>query len=317
VTRKSANNRKTADRRFAPFADRADLAVRKTADPIDSYHGRFGYQEDFIGAGSKRVPLPGLGEWRSRDRAAYRTDEPSEYVLRYEHFSVVVSCERRMPLFSAVNIAGGTRTRRISRTNVWKLDPRISAEYQILTECYGREDEGYFSRGHMTRREDANWGTKTVATRADADTFHVTNAVPQAQSFNSPVWLGLEQHLLTHTNQDDMKVSVITGPVFGKDDLEMFGVRVPSQFWKIIAFMHDRTGALSVTAYLASQAAQIAGLREAQFVFGRFRDWQVPMRRIARLTGLDFGALAGHDPLARADERFALELRRVSDVFTV
>jgi endonuclease G len=247
---------------------------------------------------------------------AYRLDASSEYTLPYEHFSVVVSRERRMPLYSAVNIGGGTRARRIPRTNVWKLDPRISAQYQILTECYGRENEGYFSRGHMTRREDANWGTKAIATRADADTFHVTNAVPQAQSFNSPVWLGLEQHLLSHTNQDDMKVSVITGPVFGNDDLEMFGVRIPSQFWKVIAFVHDRTSALSVTAYLASQATQVAGLRDAQFVFGRFRDWQVPVRRISRLSGLEFGTLVSHDPLAGADERFALELGRVSDVYT-
>ena len=302
--------------RFAPSPAREELRVRKTPESLESYVGRAGFDEEFIGSNARRVPLPGLGKWSGRERVAYRVDARDHYVLPYQHFSVVVSCERRMPLFSAVNIDGNGPRRRVSRTDVWKLDPRIPPKYQILEECYGRANEGFFSRGHMTRREDANWGSRQLAVLADADTFHVTNAAPQAQSFNSPVWLRLEDHLLTHTNEDNMRVSVITGPVFSEDDPEMFGVRVPTRFWKVITFVHDRTRKLTVTGYLASQAEQVAGLRDLQYVFGHYLDWQVPLRCIVRLSGLDFGPLLQCDPLAGADERFALQLEKASDVYT-
>jgi len=61
VTRKSDIDRDNVGRRFAPGPDRSALAVRKTADPLDSYDDRAGYNEDFIGPGSRRVALPELG----------------------------------------------------------------------------------------------------------------------------------------------------------------------------------------------------------------------------------------------------------------
>jgi endonuclease G, mitochondrial len=293
---------------------REELRVRKTADPIEDYLDRAGYGESFIGSGNRSVPLPGLA--RGAADVALRTDRAAESVLTYHHYSVVVAREWRMPLFSAVNRDGTVRRRKVPRTNVWKLDPRIDAKYQILEECYGREQDGFFSRGHMTRRKDANWGTAGIAAAADADTFHATNAVPQAQSFNSPIWLGLESHLLRHTNEDEMKVSVITGPVLSDGVPTMFSVRIPTQFWKVVAFVHDRTRKLTAVAYLASQADQVSALRDLQYVFGGYRDWQIPVRRLATLTGLDFGRLASCDPLTRADDRFAFEIRKVADVYT-
>jgi len=315
MTRKSRSS--GGIRRFAPSVERVDLAVRKTADPIESYANRIGYREDFLGTGVKLVPPPSLAHWEGPDRIVYRLDDSSQYLLTYEHFSVAVSRERRMPLFSAVNINGSTCKSRVARSNVWKLDPRIPAKSQILTECYGREGDGYFSRGHMTRREDAKWGPAPSARRAEADSFHVTNAVPQAQSFNAPIWLRLEDRLLKHARADGMKISVITGPVFADDDLEMFEVRVPRRFWKVIAFIHDDTHRLSLTGYIASQAEQVADLRQVQFVFGRYRGWQVPIRQIARLSDLDFDRCVRADVLASADDRFAFELRSVADVYTV
>jgi endonuclease G, mitochondrial len=260
------------------------------------------------------VPLPGLGRWA--DQVAVRIDVSGDAVLRYHHYSAVVVSEWRMPLFSAVNVDGTARRRKVARTDVWKLDPRIPAKCQILQECYGREREGFFSRGHMTRREDANWGPAKLAALADADTFHATNAVPQAQSFNSPIWLGLEAHLLKHTNADQMKVSVVTGPVFSEAAAVMFGVRIPSQFWKVIAFVHERSKKLTAVGYLASQSEQVTSLRDVQYVFGRYRDWQVPIRRLARISGLDFGTLTSCDPLSGADERFAFQLGKLTDVYT-
>ena len=51
-------------------------------------------------------------------------------------------------VFSAVNIDGARSDRTVKRTNVWRFDPRIGREFQILDGVYGNDKEGFFSRGH-------------------------------------------------------------------------------------------------------------------------------------------------------------------------
>ena len=83
--------------------------------------------------------------------------------------------------------------------------------------------------------------------------MHVTNTTPQMQAFNAPIWLALEDYALGHAKEDEMKISVFTGPYFDDHDPEMYGVRIPRAFWKIIAFVHDETGELCATGYEMNQ----------------------------------------------------------------
>ncbi|HEY3469710.1 MAG TPA: endonuclease, partial [Amycolatopsis sp.] len=56
------------------------------------------------------------------------------------------------------------------------------------------------------------------------------------------------------------------------------------------------------TAYLLSQEELIKGLEVAgEFSYGAYRTYQVPVRRIADLTGLSFGELPDADPLERLE----------------
>ena len=87
-----------------------------------------------------------------------------------------------------------------------------------MNECYGNPPK--FSRGHMTRREDPGWGDAKTAKRGNEDSMHVTNTTPQMQAFNAPIWLALEDYALQHAREDDMKISVFTGPYFATDDPE-------------------------------------------------------------------------------------------------
>jgi hypothetical protein len=76
------------------------------------------------------------------------------------------------------------------------------------------------------------------------------------------------------------------------------------------------TGRLTVTGYVTSQAAQIRELRETQFVFGKYKDWQVPLSSISARTRLDFSHLDRFDPLLPAGRRFALALDNFTDIYT-
>jgi endonuclease G len=258
---------------------------------VADYADRGGYDAKFLGQ-SLDIPLPDVTN--AADVLTFSTNGRPERVLRYEHFSVVMSKSRRMCRYSAVNIDGKQRAK-VGRTQ-WRTDPRIPKDAQISKECYGSAPK--FSRGHMTRREDPVWGAPQDASRANDDSMHVTNAVPQMQIFNAGIWLDLENYALFHARQDEMKISVFTGPFLTDDDPVMFGVPIPVEFWKVIAFIHDDTGQLSATGYTISQSSFIS---EDEFVFGQHKTAQRTIASIEQRAGLSFGDLSRHDPFVEAE----------------
>jgi endonuclease G len=248
---------------------------------------REGYDEAFLGK-KFGVPLPEVNA--AGDVLAFGANGQSDHVLRYEHFSVVMSRSRRLCHFSAVNI-DGKRFQSLPRGG-WRTDPRIPVNAQIIKECYGNAPK--FARGHMTRREDPIWGTGDAPGRGNSDSMHVTNVVPQMQPFNAGVWLDLEQFALQNARKDKMKISVFTGPFLTDNDPVKFGVQVPVEFWKVIAFIHDDTGRLSATGYTMSQKDF---LTDEEFVFGQHETNQTSIATIEQRAGLSFGELPHHDPL--------------------
>jgi endonuclease G len=292
---------------FARSGGEMERVTKALRDPSE-YGDRDGYQDDFLGESKDvRVPLPKL-----RDRAEAAPVKGGGIELDYHHFTVVQSRRRRMCFYSACNLHGAKSGKTDKRSDLWRYDPRIATKYQLIDECYGRSDDGLFSRGHMTRREDPVWGD--VKKVAEEDTFHATNAVPQMQGHNSPVWLALENHVLRNADKDDQKVTVITGPVLDAKDPVLYDVKVPVQLWKIVAFLRPVTKSLASVAYLDSQAEYLPAVGAPSFVWGQFKGMQVPVRRIEKLTGLRFGPLVEADVMADAGADFSLVVNRVRDV---
>lgn len=274
-----------------------DLIDETEARPED-YLNRTGYDPAFLGEDIARAcPLPKVTGSLADDVMEFEDRGQTEHVLRYQHFSVVMSRSRRMCLYSACNI-DGSRAKPAARVG-WKWDPRIPKSQQIMKECYGSPPK--FSRGHMTRRNDPSWGSMDDAITGNRDSMHVTNATPQMQSFNSPIWLELEDYALENAIEDDMRINVMTGPILRANDPIKFGVAVPIAFWKVIAFVHDETGALTATGYRMNQLENLH--EEREFVFGGFTSShngeaaQVSIRSIEAETGLHFGPLSTSDPL--------------------
>jgi endonuclease G len=271
---------------------------------VEDYSGRKGYRPDFLGRANS-IPLPKISA--EDDIVTFTERGRKQHVLRYQHFSVIMSASRRMCFLSAVNI-NGKLSRRMKR-GPWKIDPRIAKEGQILKECYGNEPK--FSRGHMTRREDPIWGDDLESSEGNLDSMHVTNTVPQMQPFNAGVWLGLENYALENSREDEMSISVFTGPFFSKNDPIMYGVKIPVSFWKVIAFIHDETGELCATGYTMSQRAY---LQREEFVFGQHETAQKPISAIEQQAGLDFGPLSALDPLRRSTESVPTALTNFSQI---
>ncbi|MFD0852436.1 DNA/RNA non-specific endonuclease, partial [Actinomadura adrarensis] len=183
----------------------------------------------------------------------------------------------------------------------WYFDPRLPVSEQTGEHVYEDPD---LDRGHLVRRLDPAWGRDADEVKAaNDDTFHFTNSTPQHHAFNAgqTLWAGLEDYILHNADNHDLLVSVFTGPVLAPDDEAYRGVLLPRQFWKVVA-MVTGSGRLSATGYLLSQSSLIDDLpTEESFSYGAYRTYQVPVRRVADLTGLGMDACVRADPLERLE----------------
>lgn len=273
----------------------------------DDYSKRKGFKEDFLGE-AHSVGLPQMGA-DLRAVAAPLLEAKNEFVLKYHNFSVVVHKERRLPIFSAANVSFGNRFEMSRPPDVWRRDPRILAAHQLENWYYASNN---FDRGHMTRREDLEYGPSPKAALASAaDTCHWANCVPQHSRFNQnkEIWQGVERYILERSIvEGHVNAQVITGPILDGGDPEYRKIPYPLQFWKVVAALTPDKK-LFATAYIASQEEVIArfGIEITEVPFGAYKTFQTKIAEIERLTGLTFACrsngktrLREFDPLEHA-----------------
>lgn len=274
---------------------------------------RFGYQSDFLGD-TFVVPLPEIGtELMHAVAPVLGAEQPFLY---YQKYTVVMHAPRRMALFTACNI-DGTIFQSIRRSDLfhgkdqWTKDPRISPRHQWGAELY-RAVKSDFDKGHLVKREDAQWGTTTMEARdASMQTFFYTNAAPQHGKLNRGVWRKIEDYILHKEAVDHgAKVSIFTGPVLQDDDpifvsqVDGESVRIPALFWKVIYFVSKGKKGLCRVGFLVGQEellhkdeivkpkvkSRSIGQKEAELFadFALADTYQVHPTFIESLTGLRF-----------------------------
>lgn len=258
---------------------------------LSEYQDKSGYDADFLGT---PLPLPEIPQ-ATRERfgpVAKRLDTGTEE-LTYTNFSVVMNARRRLAYVTAVNI-DGAKWRELKRErDVWQFDPRLDEAHQLGNDFYANEPDGnYFDRGHLVRRQDPVWGAG--AREANDDTFHWTNCSPQYWEFNQSqrLWQGLENFILFNTDQDDLRATVFTGPVFDERDALHRGVQVPQAYWKLLAVL-AQDGVLMTSAYLVSQARWARSIpfetsALERLPVGEFLGFQVSVRELQDRVGLRF-----------------------------
>lgn len=269
------------------FAE-AERRARRRTHPISYYAGRAGYDRNFLGV---EVPLPTLTERALRFGQVAPVEGNTDGELRYEHFSIFFNADRRLAFFTAVNI-DGTKSVSLDRgSDTWFYDPRLPEDLQVGDELYSNEPGGnYFDRGHLVRRLDPVWGDAAILTRANEDTFHWTNCTPQYWEFNQrqSLWQGLENFILTNTDQDDLRATVFTGPLFQDNDEIHRGVKIPQAFWKVVVVV-DGSGKLYSSAYVVSQEQYAHNIPFERLPVGNFKNFQVSVARLEQRTGISFG----------------------------
>jgi len=227
--------------------------------------------------------------------------------LKYHHYSVIFHTVRMMPVLSAINVNGLT-DKRLDKTkrgtDVWLRDNRMDFDIQLNDKYY--KGSG-FDRGHMSRREDANWGNTAEDARLFADlTCMYTNACPQIKTLNQSkqggLWGKLETVVLEHgaiqEKGKEAQISVFNGPIFNdKKDPVYGGIQVPMEFFKIVLWLNDKKE-LKATAFKLSQTDLVGDIDfEAIDIDANidFKEHQVDINVLERDTHLDFSKIAEFD----------------------
>ena len=280
-----------------------------------------GYNRNFIKGFN--VPLPRLSKSLSTQKAQLKNG----YEIRYMHHSILMHEKRKFAILCASNI-DGTSWKPIPRKgNFVKDSLNLTEDLQLGDELYdaiksvknGREND--FDQGHLISYQEILWGNDQEKQQAARDTFYFTNCVPQHSRLNKGAWKSLEQYILrTQTDDKNLLVSVITGPVLLDDDpyfihkIDGNIIRIPCTFWKVIyykgvngltcvGFMMSHKKLLlndkSVVFDVKEIKADILKLPAKEKLFMDFKQagtFQVSIELIKKICGLGFKTKGVHFP---------------------
>lgn len=255
-----------------------------------------GYSESFIL--NKVVSLPKLNQDQSSDLVI---DEDGNDVIKYINYSLQLSIFHKFPFYTATNI-DGLQFKKVPRKDNWRKDSRVSKDTQWGKELYNAARSN-FDRGHMTKREDVQWGeTIGIALNAADSTFYYTNAVPQHKDLNRDIWRYLEDYILhTEAKRNHLRICVFTGPVLSNSNpyfvtpINNTQIQIPSLFWKVVVFEKE-DGKLYRVGFMMSQNKLllkdniIEQLESDDQIFMQFDDadtYQVNVSLIEELSGLE------------------------------
>lgn len=255
-----------------------------------------GYSESFIL--NKVVSLPKLNRDQSSDLVI---DKDGNDVIKYINYSLQLSILHKFPFYTATNI-DGMQFKKVPRKDNWRKDSRVSKDTQWGKELYNATRSN-FDRGHMTKREDVQWGkTIGIALNAADSTFYYTNAVPQHKDLNRDIWRYLEDYILhTEAKRNHLRICVFTGPVLSNSNpyfvtpINNTQIQIPSLFWKVVVFEKE-DGKLYRVGFMMSQNKLllkddiIEQLESDDQIFMQFDDadiYQVNVSLIEELSGLE------------------------------
>jgi endonuclease G, mitochondrial len=237
-----------------------------------------GFSQEFLPV---RIELPRLTEANMQNAYIRNGSE----VITYTHFSLALNKLRRFAIWVGWNIDGG-KLKKLSRKGIpFILDPDIPSEFQVGKQLY---EGNRLDQGHIARRADLIWGELPEAKAANKDSFYFTNITPQMDDFNQStkngLWGRLEDAVFEDTDVENLRISVLGGPVFHENDREFKDIKLPREFYKVIMFVEDHK--LKAKGFLLTQ--NLDNLKALDL--DEFRVFQVALTELEERCGLTFSA---------------------------
>lgn len=157
-----------------------------------------------------------------------------------------------------------------SRTNNFQQDTRVRG-------CPAPSDytNSGFDRGHMAPAGDMKWSADAMA-----ESFYMTNMVPQSPDLNRGTWNKIEQKCRDRARRDSV-VYIVSGPILSTPDaISHFiggaNVAVPRRFFKVVMSPYARPP--RAIGFILDNAPTPGGMQAAA----------TTVDEVERITGHDF-----------------------------
>ena len=218
--------------------------------------------------------------------------EGSQYVVSTTYagernYTVFYDTSMMTPLWTAYPLES-RHMGSYQRPSSWTYNPNIDEKYQIKVTGGSYSDKTY-SRGHMCPNGSRN-GNATM----QAQTFYVTNQVPQIQNnFNSGIWSNLEGAVQNVAKSKNEEIYVVTGVAFNKgaesptinymspSKASSQKVPIPNYFYKLV--LRVKTSGGTVT-----DAVCVAFWFEHKAYSDSYTNYAVSVDEVEAWTGFDF-----------------------------
>jgi endonuclease G, mitochondrial len=246
------------------------------------------YDENFLGI---TLPLPSFTPARVADIVPPSPQLP-DGLATYPNYAVVTDRTFRAPAFTVLHI-DQARLRTTTRSNDWKIDSRVGADWQLDNSYYSGGDDNPWDKGHMADRESAAWGDTAAVAQDSADqTFYYANACLQHKNLNRDEWLALEIWVMELDIVQNKRLTVFSGPIFGDHPRIVTppgrtSATVPVGFFKVACFVNSGTGQLDVRAFTIYQDTDALLDLKGRKTFN-YTKYQVTVTEIEQLTELRF-----------------------------
>lgn len=170
----------------------------------------------------------------------------------------------------------------------WDFDPVIPQKGQpdITQRSYGGTgfDGKNWNRGHQMPRRD-----RQTSQAAVNSTCYPTNSTPQAGTFNSGIWLSLENAIRKYASMSDTSY-VVTGCLWKNSktytgNFSGYAIKVPDHYYKAILYYGPHSQAAATKRYMAAAFYMPHDISIAQ---NDFHDYMITVNQLEEITGIDF-----------------------------
>ncbi len=215
-------------------------------------HAGNGYESAFLSdASTQEITLPQINS-----ELCIQMTRDSNDVANHCRFSLVMSKTNKMPFYIAANFDGAAEYSCNKRK--YEEDPNYKSDQQIGEGSYAH-DEGTWEKGHIMANSHINWFYGPNVKKIPDDSCILTNLAFHHKNYHRgsySLWRTVEA-LVYNSRQGqaafpakDNRFSIFAGPLF--TDIDRWYskladnndssyreqlIRIPSAFWKIIAFI--------------------------------------------------------------------------------
>ena len=230
------------------------------------------------------------------------TSDPANannYLLVHPEFTIGYNATRGIPNWVSWHIDKADLGQ-APRQNNFRPDAALPRQfYQVSPASYARSG---FDKGH-----NCPSGDRTADLDANANTFLMTNMVPQAPHNNQQTWAHLEEYGRSQV-QRGQEIYIIMGSYgrggTGKDGfaetLDQGRVTVPARIWKVMVILPDGTNDLErIATDPAVRLLAVDTPNDNNSVSPDWRQYLTSVDKIEAATGLDLLSALPRDAQAR------------------